>query len=127
MTYVARIPSDLSADQFLETDQRAFGDAWRYELVDGTIVAQSAPSPRHGAILAGLMAALGARLKGRPNGCVPETGSGAVAAREQRNTARIPDALVRCGDHPRVTFEIIFFSELRDCRPGTKSARISRM
>jgi hypothetical protein len=53
MTHIARIPSDMSADQFLETDQCAFGDAWRYELVDGTIVAQSAPAPRHGASAAG--------------------------------------------------------------------------
>ena len=120
MTRVARIPSDLSADQFLETDQRAFGDAWRYELVDGAIVAQSAPSPRHAAILAGLVGALASRLKGRPNGCVSETGSGAVPAREQRNTARIPDALVRYGDHPRVTFEIISPSELRDWRARDK-------
>jgi len=67
----------------------------------------SAPAPRHGAILAGLVAALASRLKGRPNGCIPETGSGAVPARAQRNTARIPGALVRCGDHPRVTFEVI--------------------
>ena len=120
MTHIARIPSDLTADQFLEADQRAFGDAWRYELVDGTIVAQSAPSPRHGAILAGLVGALTSRLKGRPNGCVPETGSGAVPAREQRNTARIPDALVRCGDRPRVTFEIVSPSELRDWQSRDK-------
>jgi hypothetical protein len=62
------------------------------------------------------MGALAERLKGRPNGCIPETGSGAVPAREQRDTARIPDALVRCGEHPRVTFEIISPSDLADWR-----------
>lgn len=114
MAHIARIPSDLTADQFLATDQRSFGDAWRYELVNGEVEAHAAPSPRHAAILAGLMGALASRLKGRPNGCVPETGSGAVPRREQRNTARIPNALIRCGEHPRVTFEIISPSELRD-------------
>lgn len=60
------------------------------------------------------MGALASRLKERPNGCVPETGSGAVPRRKQCNTARIPDTLVRCGERPCVTFEIISPSELRD-------------
>ncbi len=114
IAHIASIPTDLTAEQFLATDQHSFGDAWRYELVAGEVVAHAAPSPRHAAILAGLMGALANRLKGRPNGCVPEAGSGAVPRRGQRNTARIPDALVRCGEHPRVTFEIISPSELRD-------------
>ena len=32
-----------TAEDFLATDQYAFGDAWRYELVDGEIVAHAAP------------------------------------------------------------------------------------
>ena len=49
--------------------------------------------------------ALGSRLRGNPNGCRPESGSGTVPRTAQRATARIPDALIRCGDHPRVMFE----------------------
>jgi hypothetical protein len=37
-----------------------------------------------------------------------------VPKSEQRATARIPDAMVRCGDHPRVMFEVIAPSELRN-------------
>jgi Uma2 family endonuclease len=101
-----------TADAFLRTDQDEFGDAWRYELVDGVIVAHAAPSPDHGAILSGLVAALAKRLAGRPNGCRPEAGSGAAPTNQQRPTARIPDAMVRCGDLPRVAFDVVSPSEL---------------
>ena len=35
---------------------------------------------------------------------------------EQRDTARIPDAMIRCGQHPRVLFEVVSPSELRHKR-----------
>ena len=55
MTVARRIPDqEWTAERFLVTDQHEFGDAWRYELVNGRIVAHAAPSPEHGAILAGL-------------------------------------------------------------------------
>ncbi len=115
MTVARRIPDqEWTAELFLVTDQHVFGDAWRYELVDGRIVAHAAPSPEHGAILAGLIGALGSRLRGNPDGCRPESGSGAVPRSAQRATARIPDALIRCGEHPRVMFEVISPSELRN-------------
>lgn len=103
----------LTADEFLKTDQREFGEAWRYELVDGRIVTHAAPSPDHGAILVALVAALVSRLRGRRDGCRAKAGSGAVPKRQQRNTARIPDAMIRCGEHPRVVFEVVSPSELR--------------
>ena len=118
---------DWTADEFLRTDQHAFGDAWRYELVDGEIVAHAAPSPDHAAILAGLTAALGNRLRGNKNGCRPEAGSGAAPRQQQRPTARIPDATVRCGDLPRVVFDVVSPSELRACGPGTKGGGICKM
>jgi Uma2 family endonuclease len=105
-----------TAEEFLATDQCEFGDAWRYELIDGEIVAHAAPSPDHGAILSGLAVALGNRLLGNRDGCRPEVGSGAVARRRQRNTARIPDAMIRCGDHPKVVFEVVSPSEMRHWR-----------
>jgi Uma2 family endonuclease len=123
MTHIARIPSPLTDDEFLETDQHAFGEAWRYELVDGEVIGHSAPAPAHGRILAGLITALGKRLSGNKNGCFPESGSGAVPERKQRNTARIPDAMIRCSDLPRVTFEIISPSELKDWRGRDKKRR----
>ena len=43
-----------TAEAFLRTDQHEFGDAWRYELLDGRVIAHAAPSPDHGAILSGL-------------------------------------------------------------------------
>jgi len=105
-----------TAQEFLATDQNAFGDAWRYELVDGVIVAHAAPTPDHGAILAGLGTALATRLSARSDGCRPEIGSGAAPSQQQRPTARIPDAMIRCGEHPRVTFDVVSPSELRAWR-----------
>jgi Uma2 family endonuclease len=112
-----------TADEFLETDQHEFGDAWRYELVDGRIIAHAAPSPNHGAVLSGLNGALVTRLRGTLEGCRPEVGSGAAPKRQQRNTARIPDATVRCGDLPRVVFEVVSPSELKNWRARNRKRR----
>jgi Uma2 family endonuclease len=105
-----------TAEEFLATDQHELGDAWRYELVDGVVVAHAAPSPDHGAILSGLTTALGRRLESRSDGCRPETGSGAAPKTQQRATARIPDAMIRCGETPRVVFDVVSPSELRAWR-----------
>jgi Uma2 family endonuclease len=104
----------LDADEFLRMDQSEFGPAWRYELVRGTIVAHAAPSPEHGVILGNLAREIGNRLRDHPE-CRSEVGSGAVP-HEQRDTARIPDAMIRCGKHPRVLFEVVSPSELRHKR-----------
>jgi Uma2 family endonuclease len=109
-------PKVWTAEEFLAADQRAFGDLWRYELVDGEIVGQAAPAPNHGAILSGLVGALTMRLKGRPDRCRPEIGSGATPKHQQRANARIPDATIRCGANPRVLFEVVSPSELRRWR-----------
>ena len=109
-----------TADEFLVTDQHQFGDAWRYELVDGEVVAGAAPSPEHAAILAGLIAAMGIRLRGRSDGCRPESGSGAVPHTSQRNTARIPDATIRYGGLPRVLFEVVSPSEISAWRASDR-------
>lgn len=113
MSTTAPTPRVWTAEDFLATDQHEFGPAWRYELADGAIVAHAAPSPDHGAILAGLTAALARRMEARTDGCRPEAGSGAAPRNQQRATARIPDAMIRCGEHPRVTFDIVSPSELR--------------
>src|SRR4051794_23951443 len=105
-----------SADEFLAADQRAFGHAWRYELVDGAVIAHAAPSPDHGAIVISLGAALRARLRATKSPCRVEAGSGAVPRDQQNPTARIPDVMVRCGELPRAVFEIVSPSELRDWR-----------
>src|SRR5271154_353349 len=93
----------LDADEFLRTDQSEFGNAWRYELVRGTIVAHAAPNPEHAVILNNLAGELYNRLRGHPE-CRSEVGSGAVPQYGQRDTARIPDATIRCGKRPRVLF-----------------------
>jgi Uma2 family endonuclease len=112
MDTVARDTRFLDADAFLRTDQAEFGRAWRYELVRGTIVAHAAPSPEHGVILSNLTYEINGRLRGHPE-CRSEVGSGAVPDYAQRDTARIPDVMIRCGSHPRVVFEVISPSELR--------------
>ena len=115
MDTAARNSPFLDADAFLRTDQSEFGGAWRYELVRGAIVAHAAPSPEHGVILGNLAGELHSRLRGHPE-CRSEVGSGAVPQYEQRDTARIPDAMIRCGQHPRVLFEVVSPSELRHKR-----------
>ena len=115
MDTTARNAPFLDAEAFLRTDQREFGSAWRYELVRGAIVAHAAPSPDHGAILANLIREAGNRLRGHAE-CRLEAGSGAVPQYERRDTARIPDATIRCGGLPRVLFEVISPSELQHKR-----------
>ncbi len=115
MDTAARDTRFLDADAFLRTDQLAFGAAWRYELVRGAIVANAAPSPEHAVILSNLNAEIHGRLRGHPE-CRSEVGSGAVPRYERRDTARIPDATIRCGQLPRVLFEVISPSELQHKR-----------
>ena len=45
-----------------------------------------------------------------------EFGSGATPQYEQRDTARTPDAMIRCENHPRVLFEVVSPSGLRHKR-----------
>jgi len=110
----------MTADEFVETDQCAFGDAWRYELVDGVIVAHPAASDTHAVILANLVFALKSRLKKNGEGYRAETGSAIIPNRKTRNTARVPDALARCQGLPRVTFEIVSPSERRHVKQRDK-------
>jgi len=112
-----------TADEFLKTDQYEFGSAWRYELVEGRIIGHAAPSPDHGAIAASLTVALGNRLRNIAGGCRVEVGSGAVPKNRQRATARIPDVSIRCGEHPRVVFEVVSPSELRRMGERDKKRR----
>jgi Uma2 family endonuclease len=115
MDTAARSSPFLEADAFLRTDQSEFGTAWRYELVHGAIVSHAAPSPEHGVILNNLAGELYNRLRGHPE-CRSEVGSGAAPQYEQRDTARIPDAMIRCGKLPRVLFEVVSPSELQHKR-----------
>ena len=116
MDTTARKFTEMTAAEFLATDQAEFGDAWRYELDEGVIVAHAAPSPEHGAILSMLNVAVGTRLLARGrSGCRFESGSGAAPKKQQRATAKIPDAMIRCG-HPRVTFDVVSPSELKNIR-----------
>jgi hypothetical protein len=110
----------LDADAFLRTNQSGFAGAWRYELVRGAIAAHAAPSSEHGVILGNLAGELGNRLRHHPERR-PEVSSGAAPQYEQRDTARIPDSKIRCGQHLRVLFEAVARSELRHRRRGTRS------
>jgi Uma2 family endonuclease len=115
MDTAARNTPFLDADAFLRTDQSEFGNAWRYELVRGVIVAHTAPAPEHGVILSNLAYELNGRLRGHSE-CRSEVGSGAAPQYEQRDTARIPDGMIRCGKLPRVVFEVVSPSELQHKR-----------
>ncbi len=120
MAVALTLERQWTADEFIRTDQAVFGEAWRYELVDGRIIAPAAPAPDHGAIISGIIMALGRRLPAR---CRPEAGTAAIPKSEQRNTARIPDVILRCGDHPLVAFEVVSPSEIRDWRGRDRKRR----
>jgi hypothetical protein len=120
MAHIARVPTTMTADEFVDTDQCEFGDAWRYDLVDGVIEAHAAPSDKHALMLSNLIAALHGKLRSHEAGCHVETGGAVIPARKIRNTARIPDALARCKGLPRVTFEIVSPSELRRVKQRDK-------
>jgi Uma2 family endonuclease len=115
MDTAARDRQFLDAEEFLRTDQSEFGTAWRYELVRGTIVAHAQPGPEHGVILNNLAGELCNRLRDHSESR-SEVGSGAAPQYKQRDTARIPNALIRCGKLPRVLFEVVSPSELRHKR-----------
>lgn len=100
-----------TAHDFIVADQHRFGDAWRYELVDGRTVGHAAPAPDYGAILAGLTGALVSRRANLPKGRRPESGSAATQYTIRRDTARLPDTTVHCGQHSRVAFEVVSPSE----------------
>ncbi len=115
MDTAARNSPFLGADAFLRTGQSEFGNAWRYELVRGAIVAHAAHAPEHGVILSNLAYELNSRLRSHPESR-SEVGSGAAPQYEQRDTARIPDAMIRCGKLPRVLFEVVSPSKLQHKR-----------
>ena len=101
----------LSADQFMRTDQRAFGDAWRYELIDGRPVAMAPPAQEHGIILSSLVGAMRAALAASGLPCVSAVGVGVRPANAPDRKVLIPDALVLCRDkdrrRPVVLFEVL--------------------
>ena len=109
----------LSAPDFLLFDQASFGPAWRYELLDGIPVAQAAPTPEHGAIVANPAAALKAALQGRRD-CRPEAGSAVIPAGRTADRARIPDVTIRCGPQPRVAVEVVSPAERRGERDAKR-------
>src|SRR4051794_5299245 len=123
MTATLQRDREWTAEEFVRTDQHAFGDLWRYELVDGRVIGHAAPHPEHGAIAAGLVGAIIKALAGNGTGCRPEMGSAATPVSRQRNTARIPDVTIRCGEHPRVLFEVVSPSEIRDWRGRDRKRR----
>jgi Uma2 family endonuclease len=102
----------VEVDEFLEME---FGDA-KAELVDGTIFMMAGGSPRHAAIAANLIIALGGKLRG--SGCRPYGSD--LAARTGPNSVRFPDVSVYCGEanrpkdpkakligDPEVVFEVL--------------------
>lgn len=116
-----RVEPSWTAETFLKSDLHISGDAWRYELVDGAVVAHAGPAPLHGVIAGNVMFALKSRMKGHP--CRAEFATAAVPRDQQRPTARIPDLLVRCDRLPRTLFEVVSPSELRDWRGRNRKRR----
>ena len=71
----------LTVKEFLAADPGAFGDAWRYELIDGRVVAHAAPISDHSAIMINLGVTLKARLP-------PQSGCRAASARSSARRLR---------------------------------------
>jgi Uma2 family endonuclease len=102
----------VEVHEFLEME---FGDA-KAELVDGTIFMMAGGSPRHAAIAANIIIALGGKLRG--SGCRPYGSD--LAVRTGSNSIRFPDVSVYCGEannpkdpkakligDPEIVFEVL--------------------
>jgi Uma2 family endonuclease len=76
--------------EFLDMD---FGDA-KAELVDGMIWMMAGGSPKHAAVAANIIIALGTRLRG--SGCRPYGSD--LAMRTGKRSIRFPDVSVYCGN-----------------------------
>jgi Uma2 family endonuclease len=76
--------------EFLDMD---FGDA-KAELVDGMIWMMAGGSPKHAAVAANIIIALGAKLRG--SGCRPYGSD--LAMRTGKRSIRFPDVSVYCGN-----------------------------
>jgi Uma2 family endonuclease len=98
----------MSVEEFLVWDS---GDDLRYELVEGVVIAQSAPARPHGRLVANFSYSLASRLRAAKRPCAPEAGS--VLRIDRRWTVRAPDLLVRCGasardaDTPVLAIEVL--------------------
>ena len=106
----------LTADEFLAIDRRAFdrrvsADAWRYELVDGRVVAMATTTDEHAAILTNVIRAVAAALEAAGLPCRMYTGNGVRPANALNRRVRIPDAAVMCRNgekrRPVVLFEVL--------------------
>ena len=101
----------LTADEFMRTDQRAFGDAERYELLDGRPVAMAPPTDKHVFIASRLILALAAKLASSGLPCEATIGPGVRPANARQTRVLIPDVAVLCGDktkrRPVVLVEVI--------------------
>ena len=80
----------VTVREFLNMD---LGDA-KAELVDGMILMMAGGSPRHAAIAANLIIALGPRLRG--TGCRPYGSD--LALRTGESSIRFPDVSIYCND-----------------------------
>jgi Uma2 family endonuclease len=102
----------VEVEEFLDMD---FGDA-KAELVDGAIYMMAGGSPKHAAVAANVIIALGTKLKG--SGCRPYGSD--MPLRTEKRSIRFPDVTVYCNDpasrvndgkrlldHARVVFEVL--------------------
>ena len=102
----------VEVHEFLDMD---LGDA-RAELVDGTILMMAGGSPKHAAVAANIIIALGSRLRG--SGCRPYGSD--MPLRTSTYSIRFPDVTVYCNDpaspqndekrlldHAKVVFEVL--------------------
>jgi Uma2 family endonuclease len=101
----------LTADEFMRTDQRVFGDAGRYELLDGRPVAMAPPTDKHAIIAGRLVHALALALAASGLPCDAAVGPGVRPANARQTRVLIPDVAVLCGDkakrRPVVLVEIL--------------------
>lgn len=114
-----RVETVWTAEAFLKADHRAFGNAWRYELIDGAVTPREYASPRHGQIHANLAGIVGLL----ESACRLEIGSFIVSADPQATTVRVPDALIRCAGRPRILLEVVSPAEMSAVRESDRRRR----
>jgi Uma2 family endonuclease len=90
-----KLPTLMTVEEFIEWP--GDGTGRRYDLVDGELRAQDAPSETHGSMHATVAYLLTAHLRAKHPGCRVVIGGGVKPRLQAKWNYRIPDLAVTCG------------------------------
>jgi Uma2 family endonuclease len=99
-----KLPTLMTVEEFL--DWPGDGTGRRYDLVDGELRAQDAPSETHGSIHATVSYLLTAHLRAKHPSCRVVIGGGVNPRLQAKWNFRIPDLSITCGRNEKGAREV---------------------